>query len=207
MSKTRASCFITSKQMKAPGLRPRAFICFEVFGTRDEALALVFDILHLLWSLIFTNSCIKNWLQTTPKQRKTWWNQKSLGCLFTNLTWACFEMPSSSLRTSLSSTTLLFDYRESSELWSSQLWTQFKQLRIEAWKSQDFNGVWTRDLARTIYETFHISLHITENISFKAEFTLSNSSVKVGFTDITISILEKSRALHFFEASLQLWGK
>ena len=32
--------------------------------------------------------------------------------------------------------------------WSSQLWTQFKQLRIEAWKSQDFN------------ETFHISLHI-----------------------------------------------
>ena len=24
---------------------------------------------------------------------------------------------------------------------------QFKQLRIEAWKSQDFNGVWTRDLA------------------------------------------------------------
>ena len=28
-----------------------------------------------------------------------------------------------------------------SKLWSSQLWTQFKQLRIEAWKSQDFNGV------------------------------------------------------------------
>ena len=34
-----------------------------------------------------------------------------------------------------------------SELWSSQLWTQFKQLRmIEACKRQDFNGVWTRDL-------------------------------------------------------------
>ena len=28
---------------------------------------------------------------------------------------------------------------------ASQLWTQFK--RVEAWKSQDFNGVWTRDLA------------------------------------------------------------
>ena len=28
------------------------------------------------------------------------------------------------------------------ELWSSQLWTQFKQLRmIEACKSQDFNGL------------------------------------------------------------------
>ena len=30
---------------------------------------------------------------------------------------------------------------KSSELWSPQLWTQFKQLHIEAWKSQDFNGV------------------------------------------------------------------
>ena len=30
--------------------------------------------------------------------------------------------------------------------WSSQ-WTQFMQLRKEAWKKfmQDFNGVWTRD--------------------------------------------------------------
>ena len=34
------------------GLRPRAFICFSVFGTRDEALALVFDILlHILENL------------------------------------------------------------------------------------------------------------------------------------------------------------
>ena len=29
------------------------------------------------------------------------------------------------------------------KLWSSQLWTQFLQLRREAWKFQDFNGVWT----------------------------------------------------------------
>ena len=36
---------------------------------------------------------------------------------------------------------------QTSKLWSSQLWTQFKQLRIETWKGQDFNGVWTRDLA------------------------------------------------------------
>ena len=27
----------TEKQMKARGRRPSAFICFEVFGTRDEA--------------------------------------------------------------------------------------------------------------------------------------------------------------------------
>ena len=33
------------------------------------------------------------------------------------------------------------------KLWSSQLGTQFLQLRREAWKIQDFNGVWTRDLA------------------------------------------------------------
>ena len=33
-----------------------------------------------------------------------------------------------------------------SELWSSQLRTQLKQLRMEAWKSQDFNGVWNCDL-------------------------------------------------------------
>jgi len=33
---------------------------------------------------------------------------------------------------------------KSSKLGSAQLWTQFKQLRIEAWKSQDFNGFWTR---------------------------------------------------------------
>ena len=33
--------------------------------------------------------------------------------------------------------------KKSSKLWSSQLWTQFKQLRMEAWKSQDFNGTST----------------------------------------------------------------
>ena len=49
---------------------------------------------------------------TTLKQRKTWWNRKPLGCLFTKLTWACFEVPSSSLRPSLSSAALIFDHRE-----------------------------------------------------------------------------------------------
>ena len=50
MSKTRASDFIRgSKHLetrKALGLRPRAFICFSVFGTPDETLALVDDILR-----------------------------------------------------------------------------------------------------------------------------------------------------------------
>ena len=49
ISKTRASCFIRGSNhletIKTLGLRPRAFICFSVFGTPDETLALVFDIL------------------------------------------------------------------------------------------------------------------------------------------------------------------
>ena len=49
ISKTRASCFIRGSKhletIKALGLRPRAFICFSVFGTPDETLALVFDII------------------------------------------------------------------------------------------------------------------------------------------------------------------
>ena len=40
-------------------------------------------------------------------------------------------------------------FLKSSKLWSSQLRTQFKQLRKEAWKSQDFNGVWTRWFKKT----------------------------------------------------------
>ena len=49
ISKTRTSGFIRGSKhqetIKALGLRPRAFICFWVFGTPDETLALVFDIL------------------------------------------------------------------------------------------------------------------------------------------------------------------
>ena len=42
LSKKGGSCFITGSKH----LRPRAFICISVFGTRNEALTLVFDILH-----------------------------------------------------------------------------------------------------------------------------------------------------------------
>ena len=45
-----SSCFIgVSKHLatiKALGLRPRAFICFSVFGYPDETLALVLEIVH-----------------------------------------------------------------------------------------------------------------------------------------------------------------
>ena len=50
ISKTRVSGFIRVSNhletIKALGLRPLAFICFSVFGTPDETLALVGDILR-----------------------------------------------------------------------------------------------------------------------------------------------------------------
>ena len=61
MSKTRASASSrvpnTEKQMKARGRRPSAFICFEVFGTRDEARSPSF------WH-VFSNETIINYVVT-----------------------------------------------------------------------------------------------------------------------------------------------
>ena len=51
---------------------------------------------------------------------------------------------------------------KSSKPWSSQLWTQFKQLRIEAWKRQDFNGVWTRDLVIPVRRSNQLSYEATD---------------------------------------------
>ena len=46
----------------------------------------------------------------------------------------------------------------SNEEWSSQLWSQFLQLRKEAWKKiQDFNGAWTRDLAIPVRRSNQLS--------------------------------------------------
>ena len=56
--------------------------------------------------------------------------------------------------------------------WSSQ-WTQFMQLRKEAWKKKqqqqqqkkkilDFNGVWTRDLAITGAMLYQLSYEATD---------------------------------------------
>ena len=63
MSKTRASCFIRGSKhletIKALGLRPRTFICFLVFGTPDETLALVFDILRQIVDLCEAVATIK----------------------------------------------------------------------------------------------------------------------------------------------------
>ena len=39
---------------------------------------------------------------------------------------------------------------------------QFKQLRIEAWKSKDFNEVWTLDLAIPVRRANQLSYEATE---------------------------------------------
>ena len=50
---------------------------------------------------------------------------------------------------------------KSSKQWSSQIWTQFMQLRIEAWEIQYFNGVWTRDLAIPVRRSNQLSYEAT----------------------------------------------
>ena len=60
----------------------------------------------------------------------------------------------------------------------SRLWTQFKQLRIEAWKSQDFNGVWTRDLAIPVRRSNQLSYDVTDVRSWS--FVSCNEPVKNG---------------------------
>ena len=66
----------------------------------------------------------------------------------------------------------------SRKLWSSQLWTQLKQLRIEAWKSQDFNGDWTRDLAIPVRHFNQLSYEVTDGGNWS--FVSSNEPVKNG---------------------------
>ena len=48
------------------------------------------------------------------------------------------------------------------KLWPSQLWPQFLQLRKEAWNIQDFNGVWTCDLAIPVRRSNQLSYEATD---------------------------------------------
>ena len=48
---------------------------------------------------------------------------------------------------------------KSSEQWSSQLWTQKKSLQN---KNQDFNGIWTRDLAIPMRRSYQLSYEATD---------------------------------------------
>ena len=62
------------------------------------------------------------------------------------------------------------------KLWSSQLWTQFLQFRREAWKIQDFNGVWTRDLVIPVRRSNQLSYEATDVGSWS--FVGSNGPVR-----------------------------
>ena len=55
---------------------------------------------------------------------------------------------------------------------------QFKQLRLEAWKSQDFNGVWTCDLTIPVRRSNQLSYEATDVGSWS--FVSSNEPVKNG---------------------------
>ena len=55
---------------------------------------------------------------------------------------------------------------------------QFKQLRIEPWKSQDFNGVWTRDLTIPVRRSNQLSYEATDVGSWSC--VSSNEPVKNG---------------------------
>ena len=59
-----------------------------------------------------------------------------------------------------------------------QLRTQFKQLRIDTWKSQDFNRVSTRDLAIPVQRSNQLSYEATDVGSWS--FVSSNEPVKNG---------------------------
>ena len=54
---------------------------------------------------------------------------------------------------------------KSNEEWSSQLWTQFMQLhkKPENKKNQDFNGIWTRDLAIPVRRSNQLSYEATDS--------------------------------------------
>ena len=52
--------------------------------------------------------------------------------------------------------------RNQVKLWSSHLWTQFLQLRKEAWKIKELNGVWTRDLAIPVRRSNQLSYETTD---------------------------------------------
>ena len=80
---------------------------------------------------------------------------------------------------------------KSSKLWSPQLWSQIKQLRIEAWKSHDFNGVWTRYLAKPMRRSNQLSYEATDVGSWS--FVSSNEPVKngcEGIYEVNVSYIE-----------------
>ena len=62
---------------------------------------------------------------------------------------------------------------------SSQLWTQFKQLRLEASKSQDFKGAWTDDLAIPVRRSNHRRTGVARSrVQTPLKFWLFQASIR-----------------------------
>ena len=89
---------------------------------------------------------------------------------------------------------------KSSTLWSSQLWTQFKQLRIEAWKSKYFNRVWHCDLTIPVWCSNQLSYEATHIGSWT--FVSSNEPVRN-----VKWCLKLSKLWPFGSYEQQLWKK
>ena len=64
-----------------------------------------------------------------------------------------------------------------SKPWSSQLWTQFKQLRIEAWKSQDFILIPTNICTK--WRKMGYGWQKTAKISYKTSHDMKQTSIPV----------------------------
>ena len=65
---------------------------------------------------------------------------------------------------------------------------QFKHMRIEAWKSQDFNGVWTHDLAIPVRLSNELSYEATDVGSWS--FVSSNPVEVLTFSGFYTQLLK-----------------
>ena len=74
------------------------------------------------------------------------------------------------------------ELKESNKLWSSQLWKQYLQLRMEACKIQDYNRVWTADLTIPVRRSNQLTYEATDVRSWS--FVGSNQPMrKAGMND------------------------
>ena len=93
------------------------------------------------------------------------------------------------------------------KLWSSQLGTQFLQLRREAWKFQDFNGVWTCDLAIPVRRSNQLNYEATD-VGSPGFFRLLYAIAKIAFlTAKFIASLDFISAVHiwFISYTISSW--
>ena len=89
------------------------------------------------------------------------------------------------------------------KLWSSQLWTQFLQLRKEAWKIQDFNGVWARDLVIPVRRSNQLSYEATD----VGSWTFVGSNGFVRNESMMKWYMKRRTLLSLVFASIGIWNE